>query len=179
MAIYFDMDGVLADFRTGVEQLGVPYVPPETTDKKADDAVWDAIRATPGFYAKLPEIPSGIRLFKDLQAAGENPEILTAVPKPHHDIKNAPADKIEWNREHLGPGVTTHICLRAEKQKFCKGPEDILIDDQARNINEWQASGGTGVLFQGAATKLPPRLELKLQIAGEDKNTTQTEPEYA
>lgn len=169
MAIYFDMDGVLADFRTGAEQAGAVYAPIGTSDKKADDAMWDKIREKPHFYAGLPEIPRGIRLFRDLQAAGEKPEILTAIPKPHYRIQDSDSDKRQWAAEHLGPDIPVHICYRAEKIKKCRGPEDVLIDDQPRNVREWEAAGGTGVLFQeDAPAKLPPRLVLKLETARRD-----------
>lgn len=166
MAIYFDMDGVLADFRAGIEKLGIPYVPAETTDKAADDAMWDAVRATPHFYAGLAEISSGVALFKSLRAAGLDPEILTAVPKPIHNIQHAASDKVAWNEEHLGPDTRTHICLRAEKINMCGGPDDILIDDQERNIREWREAGGTGVLFRdGVPDGLPPALALAVKNA--------------
>lgn len=180
MAIYFDMDGVLADFRVGVEQLKIPYVPADTTDKAADDAMWDAIRVDAHFYAGLPEIPGGVWLFKALQAAGLAPEILTAVPKPVHNIPNAAGDKIAWNEAHLGPGIRTHICLRAEKINMCRGPQDILFDDLEQNIQEWRKAGGTGVLFRdGAPQDLPPALAQKLGLpdaGGPGPDAAQTKP---
>lgn len=179
MATYFDMDGVLADFKAGVERLGVPYVPPDTKDRAADDAIWDAIRATPRFYARLPEIPSGTALFRALQAAGEDPEVLTAVPKPEKNVPKAAGDKCAWNLAHLGPDVKTRICLRAEKIRFCRGPEDVLIDDQERNVREWREAGGTGVLFRGAATRLPPRLEMRLKMAEKDGMPDNIQPEIS
>lgn len=169
MAIYFDMDGVLADFKKGVDQTGAEYAPLGTINKAADDAMWDAIRATPHFYLSLPEIPSGVRLFKSLQAAGENPEILTAIPKPVHEIHDAEPDKIAWVGRHLGKNVKTHICFRAEKQNYCKKSDDILIDDQAKNITEWESAGGTGILFQAdTPVKIPAILALKLKPAMQD-----------
>ena len=173
MTIYFDMDGVLADFKSGAEQAGAAYVPAGTTDKKADDDMWDQIRKTPHFYAGLPEISRAVQLFKDLQAAGEKPEILTAIPKPHYGIKYAAEDKKAWVETHLGPGIPVHICYRAEKIHKCGGPNDILIDDQDRNIQEWQAAGGTGILFrENMPLKLPKRLMLLLKEAGTDPQET-------
>lgn len=170
MAIYFDMDGVLADFRTGTERAGAVYAPIGTSDKKADDAMWDEIRKTPHFYATLPEIPRGIRLFKDLQAAGEKPEILTAIPKPHYRIEHSAEDKKSWAAAHLGPDVPVHICYRAEKIRKCRGPEDILIDDQNRNVEEWKSAGGTGILFrENGPIKLPAVLTLRMELARMDQ----------
>ena len=182
MAIYFDMDGVLADFRTGAEQAGATYVPVGTKDKIADDAMWDKIREKPHFYAGLPEISRGVRLFRDLQDAGEKPEILTAIPKPHYRIKNADTDKKDWAAEHLGPEVPVHICYRAEKILKCRGPEDVLIDDQERNVDEWRAAGGTGILFrEQGPVKLPATLMIRLEAAKVDRRNgiaVQSEPHF-
>lgn len=173
MAIYFDMDGVLADFRSGAERAGATYVPVGTEDKAADDAMWDEIRKTPHFYATLPEIPRAVKLFRELQAAGEKPEILTAIPKPRYRIEHAAEDKTDWAAAHLGPDVPVHICYRAEKIQKCGGPGDILIDDQDRNIREWKSAGGTGILFrEDAPVKLPKWLELRLEVSRMDRMET-------
>lgn len=177
MAIYFDMDGVLADFRAGVEAPGADYVPLLAKDKKADDGMWEAIRQKDHFFAGLPEIPAGVALFRALMAAGEAPQVLTAIPKPCHGIVNAAADKKDWNARHLGPEVTTHICYRAEKAGFCHGPEDVLIDDHRGNIEEWTAAGGTGVLFSaGAPVALPDSLARKIGLPGLDAGQEAPEP---
>lgn len=181
MAIYFDMDAVLADFRGGVMQAGGPYDPTHGKDKAADDAMWKTIKAAPHFYRALPEIPSNVRLFRRMADAGLAPEVLTAVPKPKYGMPEAADDKIAWNREHLGPDVKTHICFRAEKIQWCHGPEDVLIDDHEGTIQEWRGKGGTGVLFrEGEELKLPPRITMALQNAQEHgaSQEPRTEPEY-
>ena len=77
--IYFDMDGVLADFECGVREIcGV--IPPDQNAK---------------------------------------------------DIK-------------------VNIVFREEKPQYCTGPGCILIDDMQRNIRDWNAMGGTGIVHVSA-----------------------------
>ena len=40
--------------------------------------------------------------------------------------------------------------LREEKLRFCTGAACVLIDDMARNINDWKALGGTGIVYLDA-----------------------------
>jgi hypothetical protein len=37
---------------------------------------------------------------------------------------------------------------------FCKGAETVLIDDWVKNIDEWNQTGGTGILHRTAAETL-------------------------
>ena len=87
-------------------------------------------------------------------------EILTGVPRPARGITTAGTDKIEWTRKNLSPNVKVNIVLRKEKIQYCKGPEDILIDDYAKNIREWQAAGGTAILHTSAESTLEQLKEL-------------------
>lgn len=179
MAIYFDMDGVMADFALGVKRAGGVYVSPETRDEKMDDAMWDAVRSVPHFYLKLPEIRSGTNLFRAMKAAGMGPEVLTAIPKAHRNIDDAAEDKIAWNEAHLGSGVKTHICYRAEKVLRCRGPADILFDDHADTIQEWRAAGGTGCLVrEGSPIIVPPRIAMELKLAEMPDDPFRPEAEY-
>lgn len=147
---YFDMDGVLADFRAGVDRAGLAYVGPETEDRQADDAMWDGIRGMGHFYRTLPPVQAGLDLFRELKSAGADCRVLTAVPKPVHRIAHAAADKRAWCGEYLGDDVQVNICTREEKPAFCTGRDCVLIDDQNRNVRDWERAGGTGILFDGA-----------------------------
>ena len=46
--IYFDMDGVLADFERGIRELCHMEAPSQNgkQDEKADDLMWEAVRET-------------------------------------------------------------------------------------------------------------------------------------
>ena len=98
MKIYFDMDGVLADFNKGVKTLcGIP-APDQRPDNEAEDnAMWEAIRAVNHFYDNLEPIPGMPELFMELfRKYGQNCQILTAVPKPKRNIPEAKDDKRVW-----------------------------------------------------------------------------------
>ena len=81
-------------------------------------------------------------------------EILTGIPKPKRGITCAGEDKIKWVRRLLSKDIVVNIVLREEKPQFCKGEGCILIDDMERNIRDWNAEGGTGIVHVTAEETL-------------------------
>jgi len=56
--IYFDLDGVLADFDRGVRELcGMEPVDQNNKNKGDDDRLFEAIRAVEHFYNSAPRCP--------------------------------------------------------------------------------------------------------------------------
>lgn len=154
--IYFDMDEVLADFNRGIRELcHMEPVDQAVSTKEDDDALWAAVREAGHFYDRLEPVNGSIEMFKKLQEKyGDKCEILSAIPKPHRGIVTAGEDKISWVRRLLGEEVAVNIVLRAEKKNYVKGKGYILIDDLEKNVLEWEAEGGTGICFKGAAETL-------------------------
>lgn len=118
-AIYFDMDGVLADFVGGVRNL-CGMEPPNQNDKKRskkmDDEMWNRIRNVQNFYDKLVPLPGAIEMFKKVRGVyGAKCEILTGIPKPKRGITTAGEDKIKWVHRLLGEDIVVNIVLREEK----------------------------------------------------------------
>ncbi len=152
MKIYFDMDGVLADFARGIKEFaGFNPAVQGKSNEKLDDLVWDAVRSIDHFYDRLEPIPGSFELFRELFAKyGEDCQILSAVPKPKRNIPDAGDDKRKWVARLLSPEVKVNIVLRKEKTDYCTGRDCILIDDYEKNIREWEAIGGTGILFESA-----------------------------
>jgi len=149
--IYFDMDGVLADFDRGVSELA-NFEPFAQTirDKKRNDDLWAAVRTVDNFYDKLEPIDGAIEMFMTLREKyGDKCEILSAIPKPYRGMNTSKEDKEKWVSRILGPEVKTNIVYRAEKQDFA-GEGCILVDDLMKNIEEWEEAGGTGIFFDGA-----------------------------
>ena len=155
--IYFDMDGVLADFDRGVWELcGMDSsLQNGQQDAAYDDRMWEKIRKVDHFYDRLELMPGAKEMFDALWGKyGDRVEILTGVPKPKRGILTAGEDKIAWVRRNLSPDVRVNIVLRAEKIQYCTGPETVLIDDLERTVREWQEKGGTGILYVSAEITL-------------------------
>ncbi len=144
--IYFDMDGVLADFEGYYHDNGIPF---DFDDHEEES--WDVVRNTPNFYYVLKPIKGALELFKKFSESYDC-IILSAKPKPFRGVPTAEEDKINWLIKYLGQEVAdkANICYREDKEKFCTGSQDILVDDYEINIEEWTKKGGTGVLFKDA-----------------------------
>ena len=147
-AIYFDMDGVLADFAGGAEALaGVKAPRQEDATEESDRLLWDGIRGVDRFYDRLAPLPGAVELFRALRARyGDLVQILTGIPKPKRRIPRAAEDKTAWAHRLLDPGVTVNVVFKAQKKEFCTGRDCILIDDLSDTIRDWNALGGTGIL---------------------------------
>ena len=160
--IYFDMDGVLADFDRGVEELcSMDYVPQGQRPDGFDDAMWASIREVGHFYDKLEPMPGAKEMFDAVYGRyGSRCEILTGIPKPGRGIATAGDDKINWVRRLLSEDIVVNIVFREQKPKYCTGRDCILIDDLDENISAWESYGGTGVLHTSSEETLSALKEL-------------------
>ena len=149
MTVYFDMDGVLADFEGYVQKHGIFYVPHDTRDKEADAKMWAEIKKVERFYFQLEPIAGALELFQQLNKK-YHCEILSAIPKAHWGLVGTAEDKRAWIAKYLGEDVEVNIVYREQKKDFAKGTDCVLVDDLEKNIREWTACGGTGILFQSA-----------------------------
>lgn len=152
--IYFDMDGVLADFDGGViDFCGFNNVKTRSElTKEQDDLMWEKIKAVPHFYDRINPLDDGVGLFEKLYAIyGDKCELLTGIPKPKRGIVDAAEDKIKWAHRVLSPKIKVNPVFREEKKNYCTGADCILIDDLKSNIDSWIEYGGTGILYTDAA----------------------------
>ena len=163
--IYFDMDGVLADFDGGLTEFcTVPVKDQADRTDEEDDAMWNEVRAVGHFYEKLNPMPGALEMFMQIyNKYGDKCEILTGIPKPRRNIITAADDKKSWVEKLLPQGVVVNITYAAEKKHFCKGPDYILIDDLERNINDWTGFGGTGILHKNPEETLTKLKEIEEQ----------------
>ena len=149
MIIHLDMDGVLADFEGYWFKL---------TGRRCADydrkEFWEEAVQYPNIYWELSPMKDSRFLVdnikdmikgKDIQI-----EILTALPSMA-EFPLAAKHKEAWVKKHFsGKWKFKTGPFAVDKQKHAK-PGDILIDDKSRNIDQWIAAGGTGIIHTSAA----------------------------
>ena len=163
--IFFDMDGVLADFDRGVRELCGMEPCSQGDDWKPgdDDEMWARIRDVGRYYDKLELLPGAKEMFDTIYGKYKDRcEILTGIPKPKRGIPTAGEDKITWMRRMLSEDIVVNVVIREQKPEFCTGKDCILIDDLERNIKEWEDEGGTGILHVSAGETLRRLKEMGL-----------------
>ena len=162
--IYFDMDGVLANFDKGVVELGHgTLITQENTTPEADKALWDAVRSVDYFFDRLEPMENAKKLFNLVyDKYGDKCEILTAIPKPNKNILHAGEDKTSWVRRELSKDIVVNVVYKADKKNYCHGESYILIDDYSKNIKEWKEFGGTGILHKDAESTIKELEELNI-----------------
>ena len=163
--IYFDLDGVLADFDRGIRELC--GIEPRSQDACPEgyeaDKMWEAVKSIGHFYDRLHLMPGAKELFDTVYSEyPDRCEILSAVPRPERGIVTAGDDKISWVRRMLSEDVKINIVLRKDKQDFCSGSSSILIDDLRSNIRKWNEHGGTGILHISSEDTLAELKELEV-----------------
>ena len=159
--IYFDLDGVLADFDGGLKELcnfnPVPINEFRSNDYKKN--MWAAIKNVDHFFTKLKIKDGAKEIFnKVYDKYKDKVEILTGIPKPHNNILTASEDKLFWVREKLSKDIVVHLCYSNEKENYALGKEYLLIDDYQKNTTSWIKRGGSAILCNS-----PKELENELK----------------
>ena len=123
--IFFDMDGVLADFDRGVVEICGLEPIPQNKEKYVDSdytELWKGVREAGHFYNKLELIQGAKKLFDTVyDKYGDKCELLTGIPKPKRGVETAREDKIKWTRRVLSQDVKINLVYREEKPNYCKG----------------------------------------------------------
>lgn len=143
--LYVDLDGVLADFDKGYEQL-FGERPQRQWDQEAER--WARIAAKGDFYLHLPMMEDASLLWQHVSKY--NPTILTGVPS---SVLDAVWQKKDWCNYHLGSRVPVLTCASVDKSKFCF-PGDIIVDDWAKYQDLWLQRGGKWILHVSAVDSI-------------------------
>ena len=129
--LFLDLDGVLADFDRGVQQ--VTGKRPEQLPVKA---MWKALAQAPDFYGTLELMHDAEDLWEYCKPW--HPTILTGLPLGSW----APEQKRRWVARMLGEHVPVITCMSRDKPKY-SGPGHVLIDDRVSLKEGWERAGGT------------------------------------
>ena len=147
--VFFDLDGVLADFDTAAERV----LHTNNIYK------WEFVHGTGEFWRRLSErsefFPS-IALMPDAHVLLDATKhlrtaVLTALPKTN--AERVARQKREWVARMIGPDMPVITCFTYEKPGYCT-PGAVLIDDRAINRDAWVAAGGHFIVHTSAAMTL-------------------------
>jgi len=114
--LYIDMDNVLVDFQSGIDQL-------DPGSKKKYRFRYDEV---PGIFATMDPLPGAIESFIKLKKHF-NVYILSTAP---WENPSAWSDKISWVKKYLGKHAWKRLILTHNKH-LNRG--DYLVDDRKKN----------------------------------------------
>jgi len=150
-AIYFDMDGVIADFFGGLEKK---YDAPHWKSIKWKDSIYVDLRGT-DFFNTLNMFTDTVYMVDAvIMRALENDLEWGICSSPlRGDEYNSAYWKRRWLESYLlVPKDLDNLIFTANKEKYAIHELDwrpnILIDDKPENIRKWETAGGIGIRFQ-------------------------------
>lgn len=162
MKIFFDMDGVLADFAGAAKNIpdfgtDLNYATSGMTEeqKAAKKKYWLAIEQISDFWSGMKPVQNITILLDYAQSVGEL-FVLTKTPSANKFVNgqeyvNKIADaKRAWIKKHFSnyfDDKNIIVCSGKKGDLICPDSDCILIDDRADNIAQWCDCGGCGILF--------------------------------
>ena len=160
--VYVDMDGVLTDFcgdalqccsdaglHSHVVQLAAHGWPADEYSLAGalgigEYTLADCINRVPTFWSRLTALPSLTWLLKEYLWVRTDIELyILSSPGSYPDSATG---KLFWVKASIGDAVPV-LLVPSNCKKLLAKPGSILIDDSDTNVEDWQAAGGTGVLF--------------------------------
>lgn len=159
--LYVDLDGVMADLDKHVRQItGKTFL--QLRDEAPSRNGFELFVANEraqghSVFDQLDMMPDAELLWN--YVVKYHPNILTATGKPHEPAK---AEKIRWTHENLdGFDQIYAVPSGVDKYHFA-APNRILIDDSVKNVDDWNRSGGKGILHTSAANTIAELKKLSL-----------------
>ena len=148
MKIYLDMDGVLADFFSGLEKrFNVKHwkqIP------KTEESIM-GLKGT-DFFNQLEPYPSTMELVNFVQTlVGDDKWGINSSPL-RGDRDNSAYWKRVWLTRHFIMPDVSNLIFTGRKEQFATdkfdGTPNVLIDDKPDNVSRWIAKGGVGIRYQ-------------------------------
>ena len=139
--IFIDMDGVLADFESGLTKaLGYKV---DLKGKKDVYAEHKRKLTAQRLFRTLKPLPDAWKLVDYAINSGIHTEVLTAAGTVNRTL--VIRDKIDWIREHIHPNWILIPTFKGSQKAAFAHKKAVLIDDRQRNIDCWVEAGGIGI----------------------------------
>ena len=152
--VFFDMDGVLANFNKAADAIqkdrgnNKPFDELTDEEKASVIAFWSKVEERgPSFWSDMETIPQAVDLLNMLaEYKSIRLFVLSSLPKTGSEI--AKKGKEAFLEKNF-PGIFDGQFFTVGKPKglFVRNQFDILIDDRLSNVKNWQYNGGIGLLF--------------------------------
>ena len=157
--IFCDMDGVLCDFVKQWSSDEYYGEDPDTMRRRIGKPEFNELldSTTEEFWSSMDWMPNAQSMWNVISKYG--PRILSSPA----DNAESPAGKLKWVKANI-PNKTPEVIFRksTQKQEF-SGPNKILIDDLKRNIDQWIARGGIGILHTSPQETIKKLAELGIK----------------
>lgn len=145
---YVDMDGVVANCEKSAAEFNGVSVP-EFISKGFDSLYWKNVMQNADieeFFGNLEKLPNANKLLGWLLQHNIDYTFLTR-PVREPNTSACIRGKLQWLAQKGLSAVPVIFEIHKEKYAESNSKPNILIDDQADNINKWKAAGGIGLLY--------------------------------
>lgn len=146
MLIYFDMDGVLADFEEGIRrQYAKPYADLEDVEV---DHFWNIGCVREMTFQTLPPITEGVHLLRwVISRTPHDVAILSSTGggKHHNEIAR---QKLQWLDTHILDTLPAAFCTGTQSKALFAMDGALLIDDRKKVIDAWRERDAFALLFE-------------------------------
>lgn len=147
--LHLDLDGVLSDFDSAFERISGGLTADEYKSQGKSPSklylsqgadYWRDLGWAKGGQEILSFSLSNFKLVRILSSAGTG--------KDWKKYKEVQAGKLDWLSKHAPqiPKRNVTIVPFTNLKARHAGPDRILVDDHARNIDGWKKAGGVGIL---------------------------------
>lgn len=157
ITVYFDIDGVLADFDKGY--WGETHENLET-GRKFDYDKFDKF-VNDGGFLKLDVLDGGVELYNTVQYMLYDNIIgdvkllgsVASIKRGREFGETVALQKDIWLANHRIHSPRIYVAHKGLKCKFAT-PYSILLDDCQENVDQFNESGGYGILFNSKSDVL-------------------------
>ena len=149
MKVYVDMDGVLADFFAEITKISeYPVAHWKDLNQRGIEKALGEIHGT-DFFRRLPMFPQTNTLLQSIINIAGSFSILSSPLTGDED--HCSDMKRVWLEENIKFDID-EIIITKNKHHWAEG--NVLIDDYALNIYNWEKHGGYGIKYQANENNL-------------------------